>query len=908
MLNFGLLSRRRTKFLTLVIAVVSALFLAQICSAGRDATARAQAAAGTGGAFVAATGRIYDTRAAGSTALSPGTWRSISVLGQDGVPTSGVSAVVVSITAINPTSDGWLNVIPGQTSPPSSPTTSLTWDAGLPQSNTVIAAPGSDGTVQVRANGAAGLDIVVDLQGYFTGNDGTIVPGGFVPITQTRIADTRNGTGVAQSKVASGGTLTVDTTAGTSIPAGASAVFAQVTTVNPPTSGRYVPYAAGTTPPSVPSINFMGGASTTIGVTVPVDSNGHLSIHLLDGGPTDVVVDVQGYYSSAPDGSMFNPTATRVYDSRTTGGRLAVNETRTIQVSNLNGIPSVGTGIEAVAAEIHVIAADGTATTIRAWTSGQTEPTTTAVTSDASNLSLIRPGSDNSIKMQNVGSSAVDIAIDIEGWFSDPGPAAPYVTSDTYPENVWSDPSSSPAEFDFEVDQGTPAISYQYSIDGGSATTVAGSTAAVTATVTSRGSHYLRVTATDRFGISSSQYEYDWYIGSPPTPPQSLVVAPMNDSFLVTWAAPSDSGGASIDDYGITLADTTAGTSVDEGTCDANCRQTTITGLLPQDVYTVTVTAESAAGGTDAISPSVSPTATGSMASCSGSSCEGLTPESGEAGFGDDTTTAGTTAAESDSDTAEFDPTSTTYNDSAAGVAVGAVVDATGTQQPTDCSLPVDQRSSAWACFEGGGPVGSVSTDTPGAAVGAGPDGEIPAHTTGYCHHAGCWYRYSDFHADYQSYEFSYGYGGDELGTGKMYVNWKLVGPKETLDPLSAELSTSTTRVIASAALMNGAEKTKGGRLVAGPKFYTWRDHLPGTTYRWPSSKRPWFRDYHNWDHNTVAQFSWRLPGYSGMYWWVWVRSVISHTKTRNTPSAIYRFDKVSWVTQAPAAGGWRRD
>lgn len=915
MLVGRLLSRRRSgaKSVFLVVAIVSALILVQIDSAGRGARAQAQGASGAGGAFVAATGRIYDTRASGNTALSPGVWRSVSVLGQDGVPTTGVSAVVMSITAINPTSDGWLNVIPGQTTPPSAPTTSLTWDAGFPQSNTVIAAPGSDGTVQVRANGAAGLDVVVDLQGYFTDDNGAIAPGGFVPITQTRVADTRNGTGVAQAKLASGGTLTVDTTAGSAVPAGtAAAVFVQITTVNPPTSGRYVPYATGTTAPSVPSINFTGGTSTTIGVTVPVDANGRLNIHLLDGGPTDVVVDVQGYYTTGTDGSLFNPTATRVYDSRTTGGKLAANETRTIQVSNLNGVPSVTTGIEAVAAEIHVIAADGTATTIRAWTSGQNEPTTTAVTSDDSNLSLIQPGPDNSIKLRNVGSSAVDIAVDIEGWFSDPGPAAPYITSDVYPENVWSDRSSSPAEFDFEVDSGTAAVSYQYSIDGGPTATATGATASATATVTSTGSHYLLVTATDRFGITSPQYEYDWYIGSPPTPPQNLTVTPMNNSLLLAWAAPSDHGGASIDDYDITVADTTVGTSVEEGTCDSNCRQAAITGLSPEDAYTITVTAESAAGGTDATSSSVSPIATGGTASCSASDCEGLTPESGEAGLGDDTSTVVPGTATSDADntqTVAFDPTSTTYNDSVAGVAAGAVVDSTGTQQSDDCSLPVEQRSSAWACMDGSGPVGSVSPNTPGAAQGGGPDGETPAHTTGYCRHAGCWYRYSDFHGDFQSNEFSYGYGGHELGHGDLYVNWTLVGPKETLDPVRAYLSTSTTKVVASAAMMNGAEKTKGGRLVAGPVFRNWPgDHAQNVTYSWPKSRRAWFRDYHNWDHNTVVQYSWHIPNYSGVYWWVWVRSIVSHTTTRNTRTAIYRFDKVSWATQAPAAGGWRHE
>lgn len=416
--HVGQSSRRHFRPVRLrALAALTAALVAVGLVAATSPSVPARADTTSGGAFVAATGRVYDTRTAGNSALPPNTWRSVPVLGHSGIPSSGVEAVALSVTVVSPSATGTLNLYPSDATVTGTPAVCLTWEAGNTQSNTAMTAVGADGAVKIRSSSSASTNVLLDVQGYFTSGSGER-PGGFVPVSGTRLADTRIGLGVPQAKLATGGTLTVDATRTGQVPAGeASSVYVQIAAVNPPGSGYFVPYAAGSARPSYPSVNFSSGQSTTIGVTVPVDSSGKFSLYLSGGGPTDVVVDLQGYYTSASGGALFNPLVARVYDSRQ-HTRLAAGETRTIPVSNVDGIPSVNSGLSAVAAELHVIAADGAPVVLKAWDSDYAEPGSTAVTAAESSLSLIAPGADNAIKVKNASGLAIDLYVDVEGWFS----------------------------------------------------------------------------------------------------------------------------------------------------------------------------------------------------------------------------------------------------------------------------------------------------------------------------------------------------------------------------------------------------------------------------------------------------------------------------------------------------------
>jgi len=98
------------------------------------------------------------------------TWRSVAVGGQVGIPSSGVSAVEVTLTAVSPTVGGNVYLAAdGVSNPPI--VTALIYDGGPSPSpgsisNTAIVAVGSNGKIQAQATAA--VNLVLDVQGYYT--------------------------------------------------------------------------------------------------------------------------------------------------------------------------------------------------------------------------------------------------------------------------------------------------------------------------------------------------------------------------------------------------------------------------------------------------------------------------------------------------------------------------------------------------------------------------------------------------------------------------------------------------------------------------------------------------------------------------------------------------------------------
>jgi len=114
-----------------------------------------------------------------------------------------VSALALTLTVVGATTAGAVSVAPGDVA--SWTGTALVFNPGDSASNTDLVALHADGQLHVVSNAA--VNLVIDVQGYFTAGDAT-TPGGFVPLNQARIVDTRNGTNVPQGRVANGGSIT----------------------------------------------------------------------------------------------------------------------------------------------------------------------------------------------------------------------------------------------------------------------------------------------------------------------------------------------------------------------------------------------------------------------------------------------------------------------------------------------------------------------------------------------------------------------------------------------------------------------------------------------------------------------------------------------------------------------------
>jgi hypothetical protein len=176
-----------------------------------------------------------------------------------------------------------------------------------------------------------------------------------------RFLDTRNGNGISgrlQANVPGTFAVTAQTRAGSSIPAGASAVTGNVTVVNP--SGSWAVYL-GPSPVAAPgtsTINFNAGDIAGNGLTVALSATGTLSATYManSGNTTDLVFDVTGYFTPDTYGDTYHPMApARVLDTRYgTGGltRLTANTPATFTVAGTHSIPL---GAKAVTGNVTVV-------------------------------------------------------------------------------------------------------------------------------------------------------------------------------------------------------------------------------------------------------------------------------------------------------------------------------------------------------------------------------------------------------------------------------------------------------------------------------------------------------------------------------------------------------------------------
>ena len=126
----------------------------------------------TGGGFIPVDpARIVDTRSgiggAPITRIGDGTTLRVPVTGRAGLPTTGISAVSINITAATttaPDTGGYITAHPCGTTPPNVST--LNFTTGQTIANAAIVPVAPDGTICITATGRT--DIIIDLNGAFT--------------------------------------------------------------------------------------------------------------------------------------------------------------------------------------------------------------------------------------------------------------------------------------------------------------------------------------------------------------------------------------------------------------------------------------------------------------------------------------------------------------------------------------------------------------------------------------------------------------------------------------------------------------------------------------------------------------------------------------------------------------------
>ncbi|MET9888309.1 hypothetical protein ABZZ20_35380 [Streptomyces sp. NPDC006430] len=270
--------------------------------------------------------------------VGPGGVVTLQVAGMKGIPATGVTAVVMNVTAVNPTEAGHVTVYPnGQAAPNVS---NLNFAPGQIVPN-LVTVPVVNGKVDLR-NNAGSVDLIADVTGYYTDQAG--VGSALNSITPSRFLDTRDGTGGMKQHVGPGGVVTLQVAGMKGIPAtGVTAVVMNVTAVNPTEAGHVTVYPNGQAAPNVSNLNFAPGQIVPNLVTVPV-VNGKVDLRN-NAGSVDLIADVTGYYAAT--GSTFAAAGpVRLLDTRDgTGARTGAvgpGSFVSLRVAGVAGVPAEG--------------------------------------------------------------------------------------------------------------------------------------------------------------------------------------------------------------------------------------------------------------------------------------------------------------------------------------------------------------------------------------------------------------------------------------------------------------------------------------------------------------------------------------------------------------------------------------
>jgi hypothetical protein len=215
------------------------------------------------------------------------------------------------------------------------------------------------------------------------------------------------------------------------VPADASAAFLMLTAISSSTTGgTFTAYPTGTAKPANVALSYLANTATILGAPVDLGTDGQFNLAVGGTGTAiDVVIDIVGYYTATTGtGGAFTPASTRVYDSRIAPAvELAGSETRKLPIGGVAGVPLPSTGINAYAINLQVLHPGPNIGFVAVGPGDQTNAFISSLyltPSDTyrSNLVIAPPGPDGTIQVFNHSPDPINIVLDVEGWYADPGP------------------------------------------------------------------------------------------------------------------------------------------------------------------------------------------------------------------------------------------------------------------------------------------------------------------------------------------------------------------------------------------------------------------------------------------------------------------------------------------------------
>ena len=298
---------------------------------GGWALPRAVSAAGT--FYPTAVSRLLGTADSGY-AVEPGTRATVVAAGRGGLPSSGISAVVVNVAAVAGAADAALSFGPAG-AVPAAPL--LVAPAGTTRTVLLTLPLAATGAIDVTTTASA--TVAVDLVGFYAADDTVLgsqgVSGGYQPVDVTRVFDTDR-----SQPLAAGARQVVAVDLGTAATPHTTALLVRASAKAAQTPGGLTVGAADAVVGPMSSVAFGAGAAATNLAVVPASTgaDGRLEVAVTNasGGTTGVALDLVGFYDDGALGPnlRFRPLPqTRVVDTSTGLGTTALQPGRRATVT-----------------------------------------------------------------------------------------------------------------------------------------------------------------------------------------------------------------------------------------------------------------------------------------------------------------------------------------------------------------------------------------------------------------------------------------------------------------------------------------------------------------------------------------------------------------------------------------------
>ena len=259
------------------------------------------------------------------------------------------------------------------------------------------------------------------------GNGATPIPssvlsGTLVPISSTRVVDTRDGTGGQRRPIGENATLRSKITGVGAVPAtGVTAVVANVTTVRPVDRTHLRVFPGNAPRPESSTVNAAPGRAVPNLCIVPVGADGTIQVYNANG-DCNAVVDVFAYIGAGNAAGRGSPRSPEPHPGHPEGTGAACRPVQggssiSLQVTGRGGVPSGG--VTAVAVNLTTTKAT-TNGYVTGWPTGQPRPGTSNLNYVAGlnvpNMAIIPVGAGGKIDLY-VNAGSLELVADVVGYF-----------------------------------------------------------------------------------------------------------------------------------------------------------------------------------------------------------------------------------------------------------------------------------------------------------------------------------------------------------------------------------------------------------------------------------------------------------------------------------------------------------